>query len=83
MTEVSTARPIVTAGAHVMMTVPNFYRIETGDCDLSHYDRLVETPVDNSGGRIHLGREPGLGITMNLDYLRANMVDGFGDPEAR
>ncbi|MGF6230180.1 galactonate dehydratase [Inquilinus ginsengisoli] len=73
----------VTAGAHVMMTVPNFYRIETSDCDLSHYDRLVGTPVDNSGGRIHLGREPGLGITMNLDYLRANMIDGFGDPEAR
>jgi galactonate dehydratase len=73
----------VTAGAHVMMTVPNFYRIETSDCDLSHYDRLIERPVDNSGGRIHLGREPGLGITMNLDYLRANMIDGFGDPEAR
>ncbi|MGL4961393.1 MAG: mandelate racemase/muconate lactonizing enzyme family protein [Inquilinus sp.] len=73
----------VTAGAHVMMTVPNFYRIETGDCDLSHYDRLIGKPVDNSGGRIHLSREPGLGITMNLDYLRANMIDGFGDPEAR
>jgi galactonate dehydratase len=73
----------VTAGAHVMMTVPNFYRIETGDCDLSHYDRLIGTPLDNSGGRIHLSREPGLGITMNLDYLRANMIDGFGDPEAR
>lgn len=73
----------VTAGAHVMMTVPNFYRIETSDCDLSHYDRLIGKPVDNSGGRIHLSREPGLGITMNLDYLRANMIDGFGDPEAR
>jgi galactonate dehydratase len=73
----------VTAGAHVMMTVPNFYRIETSDCDLSHYDRLIGTPLDNSGGRIHLSREPGLGITMNLDYLRANMIDGFGDPEAR
>jgi galactonate dehydratase len=73
----------VTAGAHVMMTVPNFYRIETGDCDLSHYNRLIGTPLDNSGGRIHLSREPGLGITMNLDYLRANMIDGFGDPEAR
>lgn len=73
----------VTAGAHVMMTVPNFYRIETSDCDLSHYDRLIETPIDNSGGRIHLPRAPGLGLTMNLDYLRANMIDGFGDPDAR
>ena len=73
----------VTAGAHVMISVPNFYRIETSDCDLSHYGQLLEKPVDNSGGRIHLTREPGLGLTMNLDYLRANILDGFGDPEAR
>ena len=73
----------VTAGAHVMMTVPNFYRLETGDCDLSYYDALIETPLDNRGGRLRLGRGPGLGITMNLDYLRANILDGFGDPDAR
>ncbi len=69
----------VTAGAHVMMTVPNFYRIETSDCDLSHYDPIIETPLDNSGGRIHLSRAPGLGITMNMDYLRANVFEGFGE----
>ncbi|BCP55258.1 mandelate racemase [Kaistia sp. 32K] len=72
----------VTAGAHVMMTVPNFYRIETSDCDLSHYDKLIETPIDNSAGSIHLTRAPGLGVTMNLDYLVDNILDGFGDPEA-
>ena len=73
----------VVAGAQVMMTVPNFYRIETSDCDLSHYDKMIETPLDNRGGSIRLSREPGLGITMNLDYLRANVVEGFGDREAR
>ena len=73
----------VTAGAQVMMTVPNFYRIETSDCDLSRYDDLIKTPLDNSDGRIHLGPGPGLGIEMNLDYLRANILDGFGDPDAR
>ncbi len=69
----------VTAGAHVMMTVPNFYRIETGSYDLSKYGDFVETPVDNSGGRIHLTDAPGLGLTMNLDFLRANAIEGFDD----
>jgi galactonate dehydratase len=68
----------VVAGAHVMMTVPNFYRVETSRYDLSRYNQFIETPLDNSGGRLHLSGAPGLGIAMNMDYLRANVVDGFG-----
>ena len=66
-----------------MMTVPNFYRIETSSFDLSHYNRLIETPLDNSGGRIKLSEEPGLGVAMNLDYLRRNSIDGFDDHDMR
>ncbi len=73
----------VIAGAHVMMTAPNFYRIETSSFDLSHYNRLIETPLDNAGGRIKLGKGPGLGIVMNLDYLRKNSIDGFDDRDVR
>jgi galactonate dehydratase len=65
------------------MTVPNFDRIETSSFDLSNYNRLIEKPLDNSGGRIKLGTEPGLGIAMNLDYLRGNSIDGFDDREIR
>ena len=43
----------------------------------------MEKPLDNSGGRIKLGREPGLGVAMNLDDLRANAIDGFDDHEIR
>jgi galactonate dehydratase len=68
----------VVAGAQVMMTVPNFYRLETSRYELSKYDAFIETPLDNSGGRLHLSPLPGLGIVMNMDYLRANAVDGFG-----
>lgn len=68
----------VVAGAHVMMTVPNFYRVETSHCDLSGYNKFIETPLDNSDGRLHLPKLPGLGIEMNMDFLRANIVDGFG-----
>ena len=73
------AGPInIVAGAHVMMTVPNFYRLETSRYDLSKYDPFIETPLDNRGGRLRLSGQPGLGLTMNVDYLRAHAVEGFG-----
>jgi galactonate dehydratase len=73
------AGPInIMAGAHVMMTVPNFYRLETSRYDLSKYNNFIETPLDNRGGRLRMPNLPGLGITMNVDYLRAHAVEGFG-----
>ena len=69
----------VLAGAHVMMTTPNFYRLETSRYDLSKYNVFIEAPLDNSGGRLHVPTLPGLGVAMNMEYLRANIVDGFGD----
>jgi galactonate dehydratase len=68
----------VVAGAHVMMTVPNFYRLETSRYDLNHYNTFIQTPLDNTGGRLHLPNTPGLGIEMNIDYLRAIVIDGYG-----
>jgi galactonate dehydratase len=68
----------VVAGAHVMMTVPNFYKLETSRYDLSKYDPFLEEPLDNRGGRLRLSGKPGLGVTMNVDYMRAHALDGFG-----
>ncbi len=68
----------VLAGAHVMMTVPNFYRLETSRWDLSRYNQFIQEPLNNSGGRLHMTSAPGLGVEMNMDYLRANALDGFG-----
>jgi len=65
----------VLAGAHVMMTVPNFYRLETSRWDLSIYNVLMHTPLDNSRGSLKLSRSPGLGIEMNRDYLTANQLE--------
>ena len=70
------AGPInVVAGAQVMMTVPNFYRLETSEWNLHKYDHLIDKPLDNSGGSLKLTREPGLGVEMNRDYLAANAID--------
>jgi galactonate dehydratase len=69
------AGPInVVAGAQVMMTVPNFYKLETSEWNLHKYDVLIDKPLDNSNGTLKLNRSPGLGIEMNRSYLAANQV---------
>jgi galactonate dehydratase len=70
------AGPInVVAGAQVMMTVPNFYKLETSRWDLSKYDELIDTPLDNSNGSLKLTGKPGLGVEMNRDFLDDNRVE--------
>ncbi len=64
----------ILAGAHTMMTVPNFYKLETNRWDLGGYDEFVHTPIDTKTGVIKLPRVPGLGIEMNMDYLNANEI---------
>ena len=65
------------AGAHVMATTPNFYRIESSNYDLSSYNRFLTTPLDNSGGRLKLPSGAGLGIDFDIDFMRHHAVDGF------
>jgi galactonate dehydratase len=70
------AGPInVVAGAQVMMTVPNFYKLETSEWNLSKYDHLIDKPLDNSNGNLKLNRAPGLGVEMNRAFLEANVVE--------
>lgn len=64
----------VLAGAHVMMTVPNFYKLETSRWDLSGYNDLMHTRLDNSNGTLKLPRVPGLGIELNRDYLEDSEI---------
>ena len=65
----------VVAGSQVMMTVPNFYRVETSQWDLSKYNKFIHTPLDNSNGSLKLSNAPGLGIEMNREFLEANEVE--------
>jgi galactonate dehydratase len=65
----------VVAGAQVMITVPNFYRVETPRWDLSRYDPMIVTPLDDSGGSLHLTDAPGHGVEMNVDDLREHAVE--------
>lgn len=70
------AGPInVVAGAQVMMTVPNFYKLETSEWNLHKYDELIDEPLDNSNGSLKLTKRPGLGVEMNRGFLEANVIE--------
>ena len=60
----------VIAGAQVMMTVPNFYKLEVNRYDLSGYNVLIDQPLDIRQGHLYVPNRPGLGIELNVDALR-------------
>lgn len=64
----------ILAGAHTMMTVPNFYRLETIRCDLHGYDAFMDHPLDIRGGELFLSDRPGLGIELNRDFLKKHAL---------
>ena len=64
----------ILAGAHVMMTVPNFYKLETMRADLGAYDAFIDHPLDIRAGHLHLSDRPGLGVELDVDYLRAHTI---------
>lgn len=60
----------VMAGAQVMMTVPNFYKLEVHRYDLSGYNLLIDHPLDVREGCLYVPDRPGLGIELNLETLQ-------------
>jgi galactonate dehydratase len=62
----------VLAGAHVMATVPNFYRVETIRADMSDYNAFIDHPLDVRDGELFLSDRPGLGIEVDAGYIKAN-----------
>jgi len=62
----------VLAGAHVMATVPNFYKLETSSYSLDRYNAFLDHPLDIRRGDLYLSERPGLGVELDRDFLRAN-----------
>ena len=69
------------AGAHVSMTVPNLYRLEARRIAFDFYNAFLDAPLVVRDGELVLSGRPGLGLTLNPDYLRANALPGFAGPE--
>jgi len=66
----------VIAGAQVMMTVPNFYKLECHRYDFSGYDLLVDEPLDVREGCLRLSDRPGLGVNLVPEVLQQYKVRG-------
>ena len=68
----------VLAGAHVLASVPNHYRVETSRAKLNAYDVFIDHPLDIRGDKIYLSDRPGLGIELDKDYMRGHVIEGYG-----
>jgi galactonate dehydratase len=62
----------IIAGAHTMMAVPNFYRLEIQSPWLETFNSCIEPPLDIRDGYLHLSDRPGLGVELNLDFIKAH-----------
>jgi galactonate dehydratase len=57
------------AGAHTMMAVPNFYRLEIAYSELPIYNEALDPPLDVRDGYFYVSDRPGLGHEFNEKYL--------------
>lgn len=62
------------AGAQVMMTVPNFYRLEARRVNLDFYNAFLDEPLVVQDGALLVPRRPGLGASLDPNYLQAHQV---------
>jgi galactonate dehydratase len=59
----------VITGAHVLMNVPNIYRLEMSEHSLKNYNSVITEPLDIRDGHLHLPDKPGLGFELDLDFI--------------
>ena len=59
----------VLAGAHVMMTTPNFYKLETSRYNLGAYGAFIEPGLDIRNGDLFVPNTPGLGVENGYGLL--------------
>ena len=56
------------ASAQVMMSTPNFYRLEIAYSELPYYNAAVTPALDVRNGFYHVSEAPGLG-ELNPNYM--------------
>ena len=62
----------VITGAHVLMNVPNIYRLEMSDHSLKNYNSVITEPLDVRDGHLHLPDKPGLGYELDHDFIASH-----------
>jgi galactonate dehydratase len=69
----------IAAGAHVMMAIPNAYRLEHSLAAIPGYQACLTTPLDFQQDYLRLNGRPGLGYDLDLDFLRAHAVAAWAE----
>jgi galactonate dehydratase len=64
----------VLAGAQVMMTTPNFYRLEARRVNMDFYNAFLTEPLTVHNGALSVPRKPGLGASLDVEYLQTHEV---------
>ena len=62
------------AAGHVVSSIPNFYRLEHSHSLIPAHARVLNEPYQIQDGHLILNGKPGLGCSLNEDWLRANEV---------
>jgi len=63
----------IVSGIHVMMTVPNFYRLEHCVSFIPTYNSFLKGPIIFDRGRASISGKPGLGHDLDMDTVTANL----------
>lgn len=71
----------ITAFAHVCATVPNLFALEWGTYFSDAYDHMFPRPTYKDGF-LEFSEEPGVGIELNQDFIKENILPGFEFPAA-
>jgi galactonate dehydratase len=66
----------VLAGAQVMLSVPNFYRLEARRVNMDFYNAFLEEPLQIVDGALVVPNRPGLGARLDVGYLQAHEIHG-------
>jgi galactonate dehydratase len=67
----------IMAGAHTMMTVPNFYKLEFNHAQLDCHNSLIDMPLDIVDGKLKMSEKPGLGIELDIEFIEAHLDEDW------
>ncbi len=62
------------AAAHVVSSIPNFYRLEHSHSLIEVHNRVLTEPYRVEQGHLILNGKPGLGYALDEDWLRAHDI---------
>jgi len=63
------------AAAHVMSTIPNFYRLEHSQVLIPEHNSLLKEPYEIKEGHLYLNDKPGLGFELDEEKIVAKAVE--------